>query len=253
MSTLKPIIFYDIASVVQGQPWSPNTMKTRYCLSFKGLPFETVWLEFPKIKHLYEQNSLAPTTSWVIKGSPTPVPVYTLPAIMDPNTNRIISDSLAIAQYLDEQYPDGPKVLPSDSDEAALIDAFQSAFLSAAKGNIKLGTFKGAEKLNPESKEYYIRTRVERFGVPWEQLALPEKVDEFWDGLRAACDMADEWYAKSSGQFILGDTPCFADFVVAGRFKWIQYCFEKQEWEEIKSWNGGRWGKLVEATDKYLS
>jgi len=251
MSTLKPIIFYDIASVVQGQPWSPNTMKTRYCLNFKGLPFETVWLEYPKIKPFYEQNSLAPTTSWVIKGSPTPV--HTLPVIMDPNTNRFISDSLAIAQYLDEQYPDAPKVLPYDSDEAALIDAFQSAFMNAAKGISKLGIFKGAQKLSPESKEYYIRTRVEWLGIPWEQFALPEEVDKFWDGLRAACDIADEWYAKSSGPFILGDTPCFADFLVAGLFKWIQYGFEKQEWEEIKSWSGGRWGKLVEATDKYLS
>ncbi|KAG0708473.1 hypothetical protein DFH29DRAFT_892774 [Suillus ampliporus] len=247
-SGLKPIILYDIPSIVQGQPWSPNAMKTRYCLTFKGLPFETVWVEYPKIKPFYEQNSLAPTALRAMKG--TPMPVHTLPVIMDPNTNRFISDSFAIAQYLDEQYPDTPKVLPYGT--AALVHVFDTTFLNTTRGTIKMATVKGAQKLNPESREFYIRTRTERFGIPWEQFALPEKREEQWNILRAACNTVDGWYAKSSGQFILGDTPCFADFIVAGRFKWMQYCFEKQEWEEVKSWNGGRWGKLVDATDKYL-
>jgi glutathione S-transferase len=173
--------------------------------------------------------------------------VPTLPVIMDPNTNRFISDSFAIAQYLDEQYPDTPKVLPYGT--AALIHAFQTAFFNAARGAFRLCMVKGAETLNPESKEYYIRTRSEWFGVPWE-LGPPE---ERWNELRVVCDTVDGWYSKSTSQFILGDTPCFADFEVAAYFKWIEYCFEKQEWEEVKSWNGGRWGKLVEATEKYLS
>jgi glutathione S-transferase len=169
---------------------------------------------------------------------------------MDPNTNKFISDSFAIAQYLDEQYPDTPKVLPHGT--AALIYVFQTAFLNASRNAARMAIVKGAQMLNPESKEYYIRTRVERFGIPWEQFAPPEKREAQWNELRGLCDTADGWYAKSSGQFILGDTPCFADFMVAGCFKWIQNCFEMQEWEEIKSWNGGRWGKLVEATDKYV-
>jgi glutathione S-transferase len=263
-SGLKPIIFYDIPSIVQGRSCSPNTTKTRYvdctqdfrlivnrltrryCLAFKGLPFETVWIECPNIKPFYEQNSLAPTTSCVIEGIPTPV--HTLPVIMDPNTNKLVSDT--IAQYLDEQYPDMPKVLPYGT--AALIYAFQTAFLDASKNATRMIMVKGAQTLNPETKEFYIPTRAERFGIPWEEFSPPEKREEQWNELRAVCNTADGWYAKSSGQFILGDTPCFADFMVAGRLKWIQNCFEMQEWEEIKSWNGGRWGKLVEATDKYV-
>ncbi|KAG0699315.1 hypothetical protein DFH29DRAFT_937338 [Suillus ampliporus] len=246
-SGLKPIIFYDIPTIVQGQPLSPNTMKTRYCLTFKGLPFETVWLECPKIKPFYEQNFLTPTSS-VINGTPTSM--HTLPVIMDPNTNRFISDSFAIAQYLDEQYPDTPRVLPYGT--TALVHVFNTAYLDAIKGTLMMGIVESAQKLNPESREHVIRTRTEQFGIPWEQFALAEKREEQWNELRAACNTMDGWYAKSSGQFVLGDTPCFADFIVAGRFKWMQYCFEKQEWEEVKSWNGGRWGKLVDATDKYL-
>lgn len=248
MSGLKPIIFYDIPCVVQGQPWSPNTMKTRYCLTFKGLPFQTVWLEFPDIKPFYEQHSLAPTTLLVIKRTPTPVD--TLPIIMDPNTNRLITDSFAIAQYLDEQYPDTPKALPNST--AALVYVFQTAFRNAIMGASLLACFRGVQKLNPVSKEYYIRTRGEQFGIPWEQFASPEKREQQWNALRVACDTMDGWYAMSSGQFILGDTLCFADFMVAGLYKWIQYYFEDQEWEEVKRWNGGRWRRLVEASDRYL-
>ncbi|KAG2364270.1 hypothetical protein BDR07DRAFT_1482687 [Suillus spraguei] len=246
---LKPIIFYDVASVLQDEPWSPNTIKTRhvtylrsssssltchrYCLTFKGLPFQTVWLEFPEIKSFYEQHSLVPSTLHNLSGTRTPV--CTHPVIMDPNTNRLIADSFAIAQYLDEQYPDTPKVLPNNT--AALIHIFQTAFFEA---------------INDTIKEYYIRDREEQFGIPWEQFATPEKTEEQWNALRAACNTVDGWYGKSTSQFILGDTPCFADFTVAGLCNWIRYCHEDQEWEEMKSWNGGRWRRLVEATDKYL-
>ncbi|KAG1882727.1 hypothetical protein F4604DRAFT_350310 [Suillus subluteus] len=264
MPGIKPIIFYDIPNVVQNEPWSPNTMNTRhvtslrsssssltchrYCLTFKGLTFETVWLEFPEIKPFYEQHSLVPTTSYNIKG--TPAPLCTLPIIIDPNTDRLITDSFAIAQYLDEQYPDTPKVLPNGT--AALVHVFQTAFYNAVKGTSLLAGFRGAQKLNPESKEYYIRTCEERFGIPWEQFGMHEKREEQWDALRVAYNTMDGWYATSSGQFILGDTPCFADFIVAGLCNYIRYCFENEEWEEVKSWNGGRWRRLVEATDKYL-
>ncbi|KAG2066942.1 hypothetical protein BDR04DRAFT_1106024 [Suillus decipiens] len=248
ISSLKPIIFYDIPSVLQNEPWSPNTIKTRYCLTFKGLPFQTVWLEFPEIKPFYEQHSLAPTALRSIKGIPTPV--CTLPVIMDPNTNRLIADSFAIAQYLDEQYPDTPKVLPNNT--AALVHVFRTAFFDATRGGILLACFRGAQKLNPKSKEYYIRDRTERFGIPWEQFATPENTEEQWNALRAACNTVDGWYAKSSGQFILGDAPCFADFTVAGLCNWVRYCYENQEWEEMKNWNGGRWRRLVEVTDRYL-
>lgn len=88
--------------------------------------------------------------------------------------------------------------------------------------------------------------------MPWEQFATPEKTEEQWNALRAACNTVDGWYATSSGQFILGDTPCFADFTVAGLCNWVRYCYEDQEWEEMKSWNGGRWRRLVEVTDRYL-
>ncbi|KAG2066951.1 hypothetical protein BDR04DRAFT_1058749 [Suillus decipiens] len=246
---LKPIILYDLASALQNEPWSPNTIKTRrYCLTFKGLPFQTVWLEFSEIKPFYEQHSLVPTTLYNIRGTPTPL--CTLPVIMDPNTNRLIADSFAIAQYLDEQYPDTPKVLPNST--AALIHIFHTAFFEAIKGCMSLSCFRGARKLDPKSKEYYIRDREEHLGIPWEQFATPEKTKEQWNALRAACNTIDGWYAKSTGQFILGDTPCFADFTVAGLCNWIRYCYEDREWEEMMGWNGGRWRRLVEATDKYL-
>ncbi|KAG0697525.1 hypothetical protein DFH29DRAFT_835748 [Suillus ampliporus] len=80
-----------------------------------------------------------------------------------------------------------------------------------------------------ESRQYYMRTGMEWFGIPWEQFAPPEKREEQCDVLGAARNTMDGWYVNSNSQFILGDTPCFADFMGAGCFEWIQYCFERSK------------------------
>ncbi|KAG2147461.1 uncharacterized protein EDB93DRAFT_1250605 [Suillus bovinus] len=247
MSMLKPIIFYDVSSIVQGKSWFVGTIQTRYCLTFKRLPFQTVWLEYTEIKPFYEQHSLAPFATRNVNG--TPITIHTLPVIMDPNTNRWIKDTFEIAQYLDEQYPDTPKLMPHNT--AALIHVFHTAFYQAIKNTILLACFKSAQKLKPESKGYYIRTRVERFDIPWMHFASIKIRVAQWNALRTGYNIIDGWYAMSRGQFLLGDTPCFADFIVAALCKWAQYCCEDLEWEEMKNWNRGRWGRLMEAIDRY--
>ena len=36
---------------------------------------------------------------------------YTVPTIYDPNTRRIVTESFAIAKYLEEAYPDTPRLI----------------------------------------------------------------------------------------------------------------------------------------------
>ncbi|KAF9222780.1 hypothetical protein BS17DRAFT_782575 [Gyrodon lividus] len=85
MSQPKPIVLYDIPSTTQGLPWSPNTMTTRYCLGHQGLPFTTVWVEFPEIADLLKSKGLDINT-------------YTLSAIEDPLTGVVVTDSIEIAR-----------------------------------------------------------------------------------------------------------------------------------------------------------
>ena len=91
----------------------------RYTLNIKGIPYRTVWVEYPDIKPLCLKIGAAATEKL-----PDGSPLYTLPVIFDPNTSKAIADSAAIARYLDVTYPTHvPRLIPEDMD--ALHAAFQ--------------------------------------------------------------------------------------------------------------------------------
>jgi hypothetical protein len=87
----------------------------RYSLNFKGLPFKIVWLEYPDVEPTLREIGAAPTGKWS-DGRP----FYTVPVIRDEShlTDKgeptVVSDSWAIAKYLDETYPglDSQRLLP---------------------------------------------------------------------------------------------------------------------------------------------
>ena len=94
----------------------------RLSLAYKGLPYKSAWVEFPDIPSTCKKLGVAHTGL-----SPSGEPAYTVPFIYDPNTDRHISDSAAIAKYLDETYPATPKLFPAGTD------ALQRAFTEAER------------------------------------------------------------------------------------------------------------------------
>lgn len=72
-------------------------------LQLKGIPFKTEWVEYPDIEPLCKRIGALPTSKKTDGRDH-----YTLPTIFDPSTGRAISDSLPIALYLDQTYPDSP-------------------------------------------------------------------------------------------------------------------------------------------------
>ncbi|KAG8214325.1 hypothetical protein J3R82DRAFT_9282 [Butyriboletus roseoflavus] len=265
---LKPVILYDIPCITLGRPWSPNTMKTRYCLGCKQLPFTTVWVELPDIAGLLQSKGI---TS----------PPYTLPAIEDPNTGAFIMDSLAIATYLDETYPETPNVLTPAA--RAMLERVGDAFSFGSRGTGAgaLGDSKtdlaprlvflilGGERLNPISKTYYYQTRAARLGEPWTTLvdacsASPEdraeRVRQGIEAIRGVWRNVTALYVRqnksgegtSGGPFALGEDPCFLDFAVAGRVKFVLDALTPSEAEMLQSLEGGRLVKLVEDLEKYF-
>jgi hypothetical protein len=77
-------------------------------LNYKGLAYKTEWIEYPDIADLCKKIGAEPT---MIRKDGRPY--YSLPVIQDPKTGAVISDSARIAEYLDETYPDTPKVFPA--------------------------------------------------------------------------------------------------------------------------------------------
>ncbi|KAG7088020.1 hypothetical protein E1B28_012057 [Marasmius oreades] len=240
--------FYDIPSKLPGIAWSPNTWKTRYCLNYKGIPYKTIWVEYPDIASTCKRIGAAPTTT---KSDGTPL--YTLPVIRDPSTGIAISDSPRIADYLEKTYPDTPRLFPPGTRalQAAFYDEFEDNHLKMASFVIP----KVALILNPRSFEFFKEDRSKRFGsIAMEDLyPKGEKKVELWKRWKDTWGVVASWM-EDTDTFIMGnDTITFADFVVAGWVIWPRHLWgeDSEEWKDIASWHGGRWGRLIERLSEY--
>jgi glutathione S-transferase len=73
----------------------------RIILNYKRIPFTTVWIEYADVGNTVAALGAPPSAHY-----PDGSPRYTVPTIYDPNTGRLVTDSVEIAKYLDEQYPE---------------------------------------------------------------------------------------------------------------------------------------------------
>ncbi|THV04196.1 hypothetical protein K435DRAFT_826912 [Dendrothele bispora CBS 962.96] len=250
---LKVITFYDFASTKEStKAWNPNCWKTRYSLNYKGLPYKTIWLEYPDVEPTLKAAGIAPTST-----KPDGSPMYTIPAIEDPNTGTAIAESFVIAQYLDKTYPDKPTLIPAGTK--ALQSAFANVSFVHVAPILQFAYLIMIENvLNPKSRGYFCEARKNDIlrGVSIED-AYPrgERAKEEWGKVKAGFETIANWMNKEDGRFVMGDTVSFADFVVGG---WVQMAKktwdeDSQEWKDISTWNGGRWPRLLEDLEKYAS
>ncbi|KAH7886297.1 hypothetical protein F5I97DRAFT_1809208 [Phlebopus sp. FC_14] len=233
-----PLILYDLPSKLPDNYWSPNPAKPRFVLSYKGLPFQTEWVEYPDIASRMKE----------IGASPGNGDVYTVPVLRDPNTGAVVTDSFVIAEYLDKTYPEKP-VFPHSSK--ALIRGFESAFMGLTMPAVKFAISRVLEILNKASEPHFVSTREKAFGEKFEEFS-PEgpKRDAHWAIYESGLDTANAWYEKSDGKWLMGDTFSYADIIIASRLLWFSRVFHEDEWNKVCSWNGGRWKKLLEDVKK---
>ncbi|KAF5363154.1 hypothetical protein D9758_008341 [Tetrapyrgos nigripes] len=256
--TDKTITFYDFPSKKDGVlAWNPNTLKTRFSLYYKCLPFKTIWVEYPDVESTLKAAGIAPSS---IK--PDGTPLYTQPAIIDPSTGAALSDSFVIAEYLDKTYPDTPSVVPKGT--RGLQAAFIDGIIPCIAPLFAFGMKQSCDVLmNPRSAEYFRRTRKEMVlgGKSVDEIVPKgESAREEWKKLEAGFGKMAGWYGPqgqgndNSNRFIMGENPILGDFAIGG---WLVYCKnawgeESQEWKDIASWNDGRWGRLLESLEEYF-
>lgn len=91
--------------------WSHYCEKIRLALSYMDLPWRVV--------------DINPFTKKELQSHPRPahLPNYTVPAIWDDGTKQFVMDSTPVLRYLDQTYPDAPKLFPGDTDNRSAIDA----------------------------------------------------------------------------------------------------------------------------------
>ncbi|KAF8493839.1 hypothetical protein JB92DRAFT_2818570 [Gautieria morchelliformis] len=241
------ITLYDTASRT-GNPWNPMSLRARLALNFKGLPFKTVWLEYPDIEPTLRDIGAAPT----FFDNPSPRKwIYTIPVIVDPGhltpagDPTVVPDSWAIAEYLDETYPNQNILFPPGTK------ALQALFIDHSIMHIILDillptwTPNFLPFLNDKSLPYFRQTREAFFKKKLEDVCPrgSQPWEETWDRVQKAFSEIATFLDKNSkgAAFVMGGQVTYADLVLASVLETI-ILVAPEEWEaRVKHWDGGRW------------
>ncbi|VDB92522.1 unnamed protein product [Peniophora sp. CBMAI 1063] len=213
----EPITFYDMPHKGFEQAsesencWSPNNWKTRYALNIKGLKYKTEWLGFAAVEPKMKELGLGAHASGAIK--------YTVPTIYDPKTKKVVTESFEIAKYLDEAYPDTPRLV------APGTAGLQQAFLEKVAGPLigaafPIICFPVYEKccMNEADEKLFRTTREAWFGgkkledIGPKGEALAEACKAFGGQLDGIAKIVAA--NGSSSVFIGGDAPSHCDTAV---------------------------------------
>ncbi|KAJ8096172.1 hypothetical protein PM082_000080 [Marasmius tenuissimus] len=203
-----------------------------FILRYKNLPYEI------KPINVLELQTIAPS----LGAPPTithPMPKYTIPFMKDSETGKILSNSLTIAEYLDQTYPDTPKVVPENSK--MLLKIFQSDILART-----------AATNNDVVRPYLFKQFPKEFQemVPLS-VPTPEVLKDALSRTREQFEQLNlnlDGGVPYRGFLMGGDRPTIGDFTVLGFVYPLRLIYGEgsEEWKEVKSWANGWVGWLVE-------
>ncbi|KAL8652000.1 MAG: hypothetical protein Q9226_004453 [Calogaya cf. arnoldii] len=249
--------FYDIASGPPVRPFAPNPWKARYALNFTNTPYRTTWVPMPEVAATRKKLGV-PACRKHTDGTDFP----TLPILYDPTTTSsaqqegtLVGDSFEIAIHLHDKhsFPDGGRPL-FPPNTLALHRTF-NAHVDAAftlNGALLAGYYM---PLDPATAEATRADFARRAGVSrWEDLEVPlgsEQRKKMLAGFEEALGsgLAVWFVRRDEGPFLEGRTPMYADLIVGGWLQMMRNCLP--EWEELRGWHGGLWGRLHDALDEW--
>ncbi|KAF8062328.1 hypothetical protein FPV67DRAFT_1508058 [Lyophyllum atratum] len=248
-SNRDPIILYDIPRAEGPVTWSPNVWRTRMALNYKGLHYKTEWVEYPDIERVGKEIGAKPTG---LKPDGSGDGYWTCPMIVDPNHRNsegkptVLSDSYAIARYLDEAYPE-PMLFPEGS-HALHIGWARYVTSRVHEPLARLLLPMCPDILSLRSKEYFIRTREAWYG-PLNEMCpdrpkVWKNVQEGLDSVAAALD-ANGVDGEQNLRVIPGRTS-YADFSIMGVLLWAVAIVPNEESDPLEGWNDGRWGRILD-------
>jgi glutathione S-transferase len=193
-----PLTFYDLAGATDEIRFSPNTWRTRMALAHKGLEYETEVCRFT------EKDRIA------FSGQPR------LPVIRD--GDRVISDSWAIACYLEDTYPDRPTLFGCDIGRAVthVLNSYMNAAVHPAVVRLVLKDIHA--NLHPMDQPYFRESREQRFGMTLEEVCADREGN--LAAVRRVLAPLDD--ALGQQDWFAGERPAYADYLVFGAFQWAR-------------------------------
>jgi glutathione S-transferase len=192
------ITMYDLAGADAARRFSPFCWRTRMALAHKRLEVETVPWRFTEKDKLPQPND------------------GRVPVIVD--GGEVVHDSSAIADYLDERYPDRPSLFHGGATRG-LTKFVQNWTQTVLQVSIaRLVVLDIWKHIDPTDQAYFRSSREAYF-----QTALEEVVKDRADRLpafRASLDPLRRTLERQD--FVCGSAPAYADYVVFGAFQWAR-------------------------------
>jgi len=193
-----PLRLYELTGADDFCRFSPYCWRIRLALAHKGLPVETIAWRF------HEKEAIAASGQGKV------------PVLVD--GEQWVSDSWAIAEYLDRQYPERPSLLGDASLKATtrFINQWVADSVHPALARVILPDVHAV--LDEADKDYFKRTREAAFGVSLEALAGQREASlqafrEVLKPLRSTLALQD---------YLAGEAPAYADHIVFGAFQWAR-------------------------------
>ena len=216
---------YDLAGAEPERRFSPYCWRTKFALLHKGLPFETIPWRF--------------TDKGVIAFSKQ----GSVPVLVD--GDHVVSDSWAIANYLEDTYADRPLLFRGEGGRAVtkFINAWADG-LNGALAPLIVSDIFGL--LDDKDRTYFRETREKRFGTTLETVGANRDADvlawrKLLQPLRAVL---------GAQPYLAGATPAYADYAVFGCFQWARCVSPFRlllEDDPVWAWRG----RLLSAFDSY--
>ncbi|WP_315803295.1 glutathione S-transferase family protein [Bradyrhizobium sp. SZCCHNS3002] len=215
---------YELVGTDAGRPFSPFCWRTRMALAHKGLSADTIPWRFT------EKSAIAPHGSEKV------------PVMLD--GDRAVADSWAIANYLEDTYPDRPSLFGGAGGRA--IARFMNAWgdIAIVGGIFPLIIADIPKNLAAADADYFRKSREARFGKSLEEVMAAR--DQAVIGFRRSLEPLRQTLKTQA--FIGGDAPDYADYIVFGGFQWARVVSPFRLLEESDSVHAWR-ERLLDAFD----
>jgi glutathione S-transferase len=193
-------ILYDLAGADPARRFSPFCWRIRLALAHKGLEVETIPWRFT------EKEAIAFSGQGLV------------PVLVD--GERVVSDSWAIACWLEDAYPDRPSLFGGAGGRAMarFLNAWADGVLHPGLARLIVADIPAI--LSPEDTAYFRESRERRFGMPLDRLVADRdtRVEAFRKDLHPLriTLRAQPWLG--------GEAPNHADYIVFGGFQWARVC-----------------------------
>ncbi|RMZ87178.1 hypothetical protein DV736_g5605, partial [Chaetothyriales sp. CBS 134916] len=200
------IVLYDLANI-NNTCFSPAVWRIRLLLSYKHLPYRTIFLELPDIEPTLKGFGIPPHSG------PGARIKYTVPTIHHIPTNTYLMDSVPISQFLESTYPSSPPFTLTSELGRSIETLGRETLGPGFRASLMP---RELHILSPRAQEYFRRTREAWAGRPLEDLLDGE--EQLWKSLEGAlCEFDDLLRTNAAeGPFVLGKAPSGTDFWLVG-------------------------------------